>query len=54
MCIRDRIYAVILWAAIMLFPKAFAGIFSSDSELVGFAAKALRDVYKRQRLCLSV
>ena len=26
----------------MLFPKAFAGIFSSDSELVGFAAKALR------------
>lgn len=36
------IYAVILWAAIMLFPKAFAGIFSSDSELVGFAAKALR------------
>lgn len=40
--IVNMIYAVILWAAIMLFPKAFAGIFSSDSELVGFAAKALR------------
>lgn len=42
--IVNMIYAVILWAAIMLFPKAFAGIFSSDSELVGFAAKALRMV----------
>lgn len=40
--IVNMIYAVILWAAIMLFPKVFAGIFSSDSELVGFAAKALR------------
>lgn len=40
--IVNMIYAVILWVAIMLFPKVFAGIFSSDSELVGFAAKALR------------
>ena len=40
--IVNMIYAVILWAAIMLFPNAFSGIFSSDSELVGFAAKALR------------
>ena len=40
--IVNMIYAVILWAAVIIFPKAFAGIFSSDSELVGFAAKALR------------
>ena len=40
--IVNMIYAVILWAAVIIFPKAFAGIFGSDSELVGFAAKALR------------
>ena len=40
--IVNMIYAVILWAAVIIFPKAFAGIFSSDSELVEFAARALR------------
>ena len=35
-------YSVILWACIMLFPQAFAGIFTPDQELLAFTAKALR------------
>ena len=35
-------YSVILWAFIMLFPQAFAGIFTPDQELLAFTAKALR------------
>lgn len=35
-------YSVLLWAGIMLFPKAFAGIFTPDAELLAFTAKALR------------
>ncbi len=36
------IYAVTLWAFVMLFPQVFAGIFTPDAELIGFTAKALR------------
>ena len=35
-------YAAVLWAAIMLFPHAFAGIFSNDPVLLPYAAKVLR------------
>ena len=35
-------YSVILWVCIMLFPQAFAGIFTPDQELLTFTAKALR------------
>lgn len=35
-------YAALLWAAIMLAPQAFAGLFSSDGALIEFAVKALR------------
>ncbi len=36
------IYSVILWAAVMLFPNAFARMFTPDSSLIEFTAKALR------------
>ncbi len=36
------IYSVFLWLAIMLFPRGFAGIFSSEAALVDYAASALR------------
>ena len=36
------IYSTVLYLAIMFFPQAFAGIFSSDSELIAYCAKALR------------
>lgn len=36
------IYTVTIWAAVMLFPKAFVSIFTPDAELIAFAAKALR------------
>ena len=36
------IYSVSLWALIMLFPQAFATIFTSKPELIEFAGKALR------------
>lgn len=36
------VYAVTLWAAIMLFPQVFVGIFTPDTELIAFASKALR------------
>lgn len=35
-------YSFILWAIIMLVPKGFAGIFSSDITLIEFTAPALR------------
>lgn len=35
-------YSIISWALIQLFPGVFAGIFSSDKELVTFTAGALR------------
>lgn len=35
-------YSFVLWAVIMLFPKGFAGIFSSDAALVEFTGTALR------------
>ncbi len=36
------IYAVTLWALILLFPRFFVGIFTPDEELQVFAARALR------------
>lgn len=35
-------YSFILWAVIMIFPKGFAGIFTSDLSLIEFTAPALR------------
>ena len=35
-------YSLTLWAAVMLFPKAFVSIFTPDAALIEFAAKALR------------
>ena len=35
-------YSCLLWALIMLFPRLFAGIFTPDTALLGFAAEALR------------
>ncbi|MGM9624135.1 MAG: MATE family efflux transporter, partial [Eubacteriales bacterium] len=36
------VYSVSLWAAIMLFPGVFAGIFTPDPELLAFTRNALR------------
>jgi Na+-driven multidrug efflux pump len=35
-------YSLIVWAAVELFPAAFAGIFCSDAALLDFTARALR------------
>ncbi len=35
-------YSIVVWGLVMLFPSAFAGIFSSDKGLVEFTAEALR------------
>lgn len=35
-------YSLILWGLIMVFPRAFAGIFTPDPGLLDFTAKALR------------
>lgn len=35
-------YSVTLWAAVMLFPKVFVGIFTPDQALIDFAAPMLR------------
>ncbi len=35
-------YSILLWAAVMLFPKAFVGIFTPDKVLMDFAAPMLR------------
>lgn len=36
------VYSVGLWALVMCFPGSFAAIFTSDEQLLAFAAKALR------------
>ena len=36
------IYSFAIWAIIMVFPATFAGIFTSDTALIEFTAKALR------------
>ena len=36
------IYSTLFWLFVQLFPATFAGIFSSDPELVSFTAGALR------------
>ncbi len=40
--ISSVIYSTVLWAFIMLLPKAFAGIFTSDPALLDFTQNALR------------
>ncbi len=40
--ICSLVYSITLWAVIMLFPKAFAGIFTPDEALLDFTAGALR------------
>lgn len=35
-------YSLSLWAAVMLFPEAFVGIFTPDKDLIDFAAPMLR------------
>ncbi|MBQ3078311.1 MAG: MATE family efflux transporter [Clostridia bacterium] len=35
-------YSLTLWALVMLFPRLFAGIFTSDAALLDYAARALR------------
>jgi Na+-driven multidrug efflux pump len=35
-------YSMAVWALAMLFPHVFASIFTSNSELIGFTAQALR------------
>lgn len=35
-------YAMLLWAAIMIFPQMFAKIFTPDAELIEFTLRALR------------
>ncbi len=35
-------YSIVLWLAIMLFPRMFAGIFSGDPALLDYSVKALR------------
>ncbi len=44
-------YSVILYLAIMLFPRVFAGIFSSDPALIEYAAVALRIYCAGMFLC---
>ncbi|MBQ7829765.1 MAG: MATE family efflux transporter [Clostridia bacterium] len=36
------VYSVTLWAAVMIFPRAFVSIFTPDAQLIDFTAKALR------------
>jgi Na+-driven multidrug efflux pump len=35
-------YSFVIWGAIMLFPRIFAGIFTPDAALIDFTATALR------------
>lgn len=35
-------YAMLLWVSVMLFPKIFAGMFTSDAALIDFTGNALR------------
>ena len=36
------VYSTLLWACVMLFPRAFAGLFTSSPELLDFTQSALR------------
>ena len=38
----SMVYAVVLWGTVMLFPKLFAGMFTSDPTLLEFTGTALR------------
>lgn len=38
----SMLYSVSLWLLVMFFPKVFAGLFSSDAELIEFTAPMLR------------
>ncbi len=40
--ISSLVYSTVLWACIMLFPRAFATIFTVDTALLDFTQKALR------------
>lgn len=40
--ITSVIYSVVLWICVISFPKIFAGMFTNDSRLLTFTAKALR------------
>lgn len=40
--IASMVYSVTLWALIMIFPRAFASIFTPDAALLDFTEKALR------------
>ena len=35
-------FSTVLWLLVMLFPQIFAGIFTSDQELIGFTTSAMR------------
>ena len=35
-------YSMLIWALVMLFPKAFAMVFTSDPQLIEFTAEAIR------------
>ncbi len=35
-------YSVLLWTAVMLFPRGFAGLFTTDAELLSFTAGVIR------------
>ncbi|MCD8323114.1 MAG: MATE family efflux transporter [Oscillospiraceae bacterium] len=47
------VYAVILWLCVMLFPGAFARMFTSDAALVAYTKSALR-VYLAVMLLMSI
>lgn len=38
----DLSYSLILWAVVMIVPQAFAALFTPDSSMIAFTAKALR------------
>lgn len=40
--ISSLIYSTMLWACIMIFPRTFAGIFTTDTTLLDFTQNALR------------
>ncbi len=39
------LYSVAVWAAVMLFPRAFVSIFTPEAELIAFASRMLRIYY---------
>lgn len=47
------IYSVVIWAAVMLFPRGFAAIFSNNEALLDYAATALR-IYCRAMLLFGI